>query len=111
MKLIDVVENIENIEDELIVFQENPDDYNSDVILTNSEKGGDLVENENGGKYHYLIEIFLAKEFIDDWVRSLDYTPSSEEITRRLHSYAINDAYTVTGKALIRRMPISNAER
>ncbi len=92
MKLIDVVENIENLEEELIVFQENRDDYNSDVILSNGEEGDEGVKVENGKKYYYLMEIFLAKEFIEDWVPSLNYSPSPDEITKRLYDYAINDA-------------------
>lgn len=92
MKLIDVVENIENFKEELIIFQENRDDYNSDVILSNGEEGDKGIKDKNGKKYYYLIEIFLAKELIEDWIQSLSYSPSPDEITKRLYDYAINDA-------------------
>ncbi len=45
-----------------------------------------------GRKYYYLLEVFLAKEFVDDWVASLDYEPTKEEKAKRLYNYAINDA-------------------
>lgn len=92
MKLIDIVNSIEDIDEELIIFQENRGDYNSDVILSTGEKGDEGVKVENGKKYYYLIEVFLAKEFITDWVQSLSYSPSSAEMAKRLYEYAINDA-------------------
>ena len=92
MKLIDVVGNIDSIEDELILFQVDRDDFSSDVILANAEEGDGGMKNEDGKTYYYLLEVFLAKEFIEDWIRSLDYVPNSNEIARRLHYYAINDA-------------------
>ncbi len=92
MKLIDVVRDIENIEDDLIIFQENLDLFDSDVILASAEEGDQGIKNEDGKKYYYLLEVFLSKEFIEDWIQSLDYTPNSEEIAKRLHQYAIHDA-------------------
>lgn len=92
MKLIDVIEIIDSIDDELIVFQEDCDDFSSDVILANAEEGDEGVENYIETNYFYLLEVFLAKEFIEDWIQSLDYTPSSEEIAKRINYYAINDA-------------------
>lgn len=92
MKLIDLVENINGIDDNLTIFQETRDDPNSDIILANAEEDGSNIKIENGKEYYYLIEIFLAKEFIEDWIRSLDYSPSQGEIANRLYEYAINDA-------------------
>jgi hypothetical protein len=36
--------------------------------------------------------VFLAKEFISDWIDSLDYSPSQEDVAKRLYEYGINDA-------------------
>ena len=92
MKLVDLIEDIENVNEELIIFQEDMENFNSDIILAFGEEGDEGVKEENGKKYHYLIEVFLAKEFIEDWVASLDYSPNSNEMAKRLHEYAINDA-------------------
>lgn len=92
MKLVDLIENIENINEELIIFQEDKENFNSDIILSFGEDGDGGIKEESGKIYHYLIEVFLAKEFIEDWVASLDYLPSSNEIAKRLFEYAINDA-------------------
>lgn len=92
MKLIDLIKDIENLDQEAIIFQEDRENPNSDIILAYAEKGDDGVKEEDGKKYYYLIEVFLAKEFVDDWEASIDYEPSIEEKAKRLYDYAINDA-------------------
>lgn len=90
MKLIDLIKDIDNIDQEAIIFQEEKENPNSDIILSFAEDGG--IKEEGGRKYYYLIEVFLAKEFVDDWVASLDYEPTIEEKAKRLYNYAMNDA-------------------
>jgi hypothetical protein len=92
MKLINLVKTLENVDQEAIIFQENRENPNSDIILSFAEEGDEGVKQEAGRKYYYLIEVFLAKEFIDDWEASLDYKPTLEETAKRLYDYAINDA-------------------
>lgn len=92
MKLIDLVNDIENVDQEAIIFQENKENPNSDIILSFAEDGDEGIKEEAGRKYYYLIEVFLAKEFIDDWKASLDYIPTLEETAKRLYDYANNDA-------------------
>lgn len=91
MKLVDVVNTINNIDEESIIFQEDRENFDSDVILSFAEEGDEGVK-EGGKKYYYLIEVFLAKEFIDERVASLNYKPTANEIAKRLYDYAINDA-------------------
>ena len=92
MKLIDLVNSIGSIDEEAIIFQEDRENFESDIILSFLEEGDEAVKFENGKKYYYLLEVFLAKEFIEDWVASLDYAPTTEQIAKRLHDYAVNDA-------------------
>jgi hypothetical protein len=92
MKLIDLIRNIENIDDDAIIFQEDKEDLNSDIILSHAEEGDGGVKQDKGRLYFYLIEVFLVKEFIEDWIEGLGYRPKDEEIAKRLYEYAINDA-------------------
>lgn len=92
MKLVYIIENIETINEDLIIFQEDENDSSSDVILANVEIYDNGLKNENGKIYHYLLEVFLAKEFIADWIQSLPYVPTPNDIAIRLHYYARNDA-------------------
>jgi hypothetical protein len=92
MKLIDLIKEIDNIDQEAIIFQEEKENFHSNILLSFAEDGDEGIKHHDGKKYYYLIEVFLAKEFIDDWVASLDYEPTLEEKAKRLHDYAINDA-------------------
>ena len=92
MKLIDLLKNWEDVDEELIIFQENETDFNADIILAYGEVGDGGIKIENGRKYTYLIEVFLAKEFVGEWVDSLTFKPGYNEIAKRLHEYARNDA-------------------
>jgi hypothetical protein len=92
MKLVDLIENIERVDEELIIFQKDIGDFNSDIILAYGKVGDGAVKEENREIYHYLIEVFLAKEFIEDWTQGLNYLPSYSETAKRLYEYAINDA-------------------
>lgn len=92
MKLIDLVNNINDIDEELIIFQKDLNDYDSDIVLSTGEGETKVTIEKNGGSFHYLIEVFLAKEFIEDWIKSQSHLPNSTEIAQRLYNYAINDA-------------------
>ena len=92
MKLVDLVNSIGRLDEESIIFQEDRENFDSNIILSFAEEGDEGVKVENGKKYYYLLEVFLAKESIHDWVASLDYTPTPEQIAKRLYEYAINDA-------------------
>ncbi|MDN4028667.1 hypothetical protein [Chryseobacterium gambrini] len=92
MNLIDFVSKINDVDEDLIIFLKNMDDYKSEIILSYPEDDDNGIKEENGNKYHYLIEVFLAKEFIEDWVASLKSAPSYEDIAKRLYEYGINDA-------------------
>jgi len=92
MKLVDFICDIENADVGSVIFQADREDFNSEIILSFAGEDDGGVKDEGGKRYYYLIEVFLAKEFIDDWIGSLNYVPTSAEIARRLYDYAINDA-------------------
>jgi len=92
MKLIDLFKNIESIDEEAIIFIENREHSDSDIILSFAKEGDAAIKEEGGRKYYYLIEVFLAKEFVEDWEGNLGFKPTLEETAKRLYDYATNDA-------------------
>ena len=92
MKLTELVREIGNIDQNAIIFQEDISNPDSDIIISFPKKGDEGIKIEKGRKYYYLIEIFIAKEFIEELEACLDYQPSIEEKAKRLYDYAINDA-------------------
>jgi hypothetical protein len=92
MKLTDFIKEIDSFDDELIIFQHDENDFNSDIILAFGEENDGGVKKIDGVEYKYLIEVFLAKEFIIDWQESIDYIPTKLDMAKRLFEYAQNDA-------------------
>ena len=92
MNLVDFVNSIESVDEDSIIFQEDREIFESNTILGLAEEGDGGVKEEGGKKFYYLIEVYLAKEFINDWIESINYKATPEDIAKRLYDYAINDA-------------------
>ncbi|GAB3504498.1 hypothetical protein [Emticicia fontis] len=92
MKLIDLIKDIDSVDENFIIFQEDLDNRDSDIILSPIDENDGVIKEEAGRKYHYLIEVFLVKDFIEAWKANINNNPDFEEVTKRLHDYAINDA-------------------
>lgn len=90
MKLIDLITLIDSVDEDLIIFQKDSIDIDSETELLTENIAKSVVNQHE--KYIYFIEVFLAKEFIYDWVNSLNYVPTNEEIANRLLEYVLNDA-------------------
>jgi hypothetical protein len=92
MKLIDIITKLDGIDDELIIYIQNKEDFASDILLAYGNENDNGIKIEEGKKYYYLLELFLAKEFVEDWLGTLKNIPSNLEIAKRLYEYSINDA-------------------
>lgn len=90
MKLFDLVDDFKNLDDDLMIYQDNLDDYSSDIVLAHGQEEDDGVKIVENKKFYYLIEVFLAKEFIEEWIATKG--TDSDAMMKRLHSYAVNDA-------------------
>jgi hypothetical protein len=58
MKLIDVVIDFKNINESSIIFIEDKENQNFDIILSFAEKGESCIKVEVERKCFYLIEVF-----------------------------------------------------
>lgn len=62
MKLIDLIKGIENVEQEVIIFQEDKGDIDSDIILSFPEEGdGGIKEESLEVKIRYSIDMNLSE--------------------------------------------------
>jgi hypothetical protein len=91
MTLEYLVANIDEFDEELIIFQKDELSIDSEVVLFEQDKD-DTVRIKDGITYVYFSEFFIAKEFIEDWTNSLDFKPTAREIALRLLQYAVYDA-------------------
>lgn len=92
MTLHELIKNINEVDEELIIFQKDELDINAEIVLLNNEDGANGVVVLDGEKYLYLLEVSIAKEFIEGWMSDLPAKPTDEEITQRVWEFAINDA-------------------
>lgn len=92
MNLVEFVERVNDLDEDQIIFQENTEIFESDIILEYGDDSYSGGHEKDGRKYQYLIEVAIAKEFIEDWLQSIDYRPTNVEIAKRLYEYAIYDA-------------------
>jgi hypothetical protein len=92
MNLEKFIRELNEVDEDLIIFQKDKLSIDSEIALLNGEGGENGVIIKDGAKYLYLLEVFIAKEFIADWKSSLKSTPTDSEIALRLFEFAINDA-------------------
>lgn len=92
MKLIDLIKTINNNDDELVIYMQDINDLNSDIMLVKCSEDNSSKMDIKGKSYYYLLEVSIAKEVIVDWKNTLNYTPSDYDIAQRVIEYAINDA-------------------
>jgi hypothetical protein len=92
MTLEDFIEKRNEIDENLIIFQVEELNINSKIALFEmpEEESFEIIRNDV--KYMYLIEVFIANEFIAGWLSNLDSKPSNAQIAQTLFDYAIKDS-------------------
>lgn len=91
-KLVELVENLGVIDPEFTIYAQEPWTCDSMAMAVQEPEGGGVpLEAANAGM-SYLIEVFIAKEFLDGWARNEGREPTSQEMCNRLIHYAIYDA-------------------
>ena len=53
---------------------------------------GGIPESASQYSLKYFLEVFIAKEFLVDWVSTFDGVPTDQERVERVVHYAIYDA-------------------
>jgi hypothetical protein len=89
MKLIEAVQQLANFDRELTIYAREPWSASSEarVALEGSEDEA-KIKTEGLG---YLLEVFIAQDFLGDWKRTQN-APTAEQCCIRLIEYAMNDA-------------------
>ncbi|MES2996026.1 MAG: hypothetical protein V4733_04365 [Verrucomicrobiota bacterium] len=90
MTLIEVIRDLENHHAEATIYATEPwSEKSRAVVAFEPEEGGVPVEAEN---LSYFLEVFVARDFLEDWEPTLEFPPTLQERCARLIQYAINDA-------------------
>jgi hypothetical protein len=94
VKLIRLIERLAELDDDDTIFACEPWTEDSDAMVAPQDPKvpyGIPPEAAKAGM-QYFLEIHIARDFVEDWIKFLGVTPPSTEICRRVIEYAINDA-------------------
>jgi hypothetical protein len=64
---------------------------NSAIIMVLEQRSGRLPEEVERRGFRYFLEVFIARNFLEDWVTNLNVAPTLVEKCARLIQYAKND--------------------
>jgi hypothetical protein len=92
MKIEEVLLNLGSFDQEATIFATEPWTRRSDAVVDFPPDDHSLPESAIAAGADYFLEVSIALECLNGWIRHLKYTPSSDEICDRLIYYARYDA-------------------
>jgi hypothetical protein len=88
MTLLEIIQNLAAYDNEWTIYAAEPWTPISHAIVAFEPDSGELPSETKSLGLKYLLEVFIAREFLAD----LDGTLSPEERCHRIIRYAIDDA-------------------
>ena len=92
MKLADAVRDIDTFDKEQTIYAAKPWTMDSAAIVAKEPDDGGLPPQAKEQQMAYFLEVFIANDFLNDWVPTLPQSATLEQKCRRIIEYAINDA-------------------
>jgi hypothetical protein len=90
MKLIEAVQQLETLDGDLTIYARHPWTPLSDTEL--AVEGSEEEKKAKAEGLRYFLEVFIAREFVEDWKPTQKKPPTDEQSCARLIEYATNDA-------------------
>ena len=92
MNIQEIIANLDAFDEELTIYAQKPWHTTSLGIIEKEPENGELPIKAKIGGYSYFLEIFVAKEFLEDYCNNVNPNASLIDRTNRIIEYAINDA-------------------
>lgn len=92
IKLLDIVGRLSDFDEDDTIYVSEPWTVDSDAMVATEPEEGLVPAKAAKAGLTYFIEIFIAIEFTEAWVASLDEKPTLSAICQRLIEYATYDA-------------------
>jgi hypothetical protein len=92
MKLIEAIRNLNACDRDDTIYASEPWAENSDAIVAREPESGGLPAEAERLGLSYFLEVFIARDFIEDWAAGLGTQPTLQQKCARLIQYAANDA-------------------
>jgi hypothetical protein len=92
MTLIEVIRNLESFDNEGIICARKPWAENSEAIVVVEPEARRLPAEAEKLGLAYFLDVFVARDFLQDWTVNLDAEPTLAQKCARLIKYAVTDA-------------------
>ncbi|MHA8115615.1 hypothetical protein ACX122_21465 [Kosakonia cowanii] len=92
MTLSDLIDRLNSFEEEKTIYAKQPWHPDTIAIVSDEPDEGGIPNEASKVGAEYFPEIFLAREFMENWTSHLDKEPTVEEKCLRLIKHAENDA-------------------
>lgn len=92
MTMADVISSLGSFDAEDTIYAALPWSEKSAALVAHELESGGVPSEERAQGLEYFMEVFVARDFLEDWKSSLKMNPSREEICAKLIHYAIHDA-------------------
>ena len=90
MTLLEAVESLDSLDGQSTIYAVEPWTATSQTIVADEANGGDLPVAVREGGLKYFLEVFIAREVLEDWIT--DAEPTLQDKCVRLIQYARTDA-------------------
>lgn len=92
MTLLEIVQDLGSSDERSTIYAAEPWRNNSRVVVVpEPDSGGPPPKAQELG-LKYFLEVFLARDFLEEWVANLGKEPTLHEKCARLIQYATTDA-------------------
>ena len=92
MDLLTIVECLSDLDDDLTIYARKPWSLSSQAMVALEPEDGSCPEAARMGDLEYFIEVFIARDFLQDWASSSREEHSPAVQCERLIKYALTDA-------------------
>lgn len=92
MKLIEIVEALDALADDATIYAAEPWTTDSPAVVDVEPESGGAPTSASEQGMTYLLEVFVARDFLHDWMAAQDKPPTLHEQCERLIRYAVDDA-------------------
>lgn len=92
MTLIEIIRDLETFDNEGIICAKKPWTGNSEAIVVVEPQAQRIPAEAEKLGMDYFLDVFIAREFLEDWKSNLDAYPTLQQKCARLVKYAITDA-------------------
>jgi hypothetical protein len=93
VRLADIIARLSEFDDEDTIYAKEPWTGAADAMVAREVEDNGLPPPEAiEAGLAYFLEIFIAREFVEDWIQYLGADPGAAAVCERVIQYAVNDA-------------------